>query len=264
MDNHNLYGMDHQHHQHHQHHLDDGDGDFPSLTMSMAVNDVDDTLPQSSEDPFCISDMGMVMYMDGFRWTLKRGTSCLNFFFPSWTLDTLPKFIFAMVCVVAMGIATEGISRWKHDVAQKSKRALDLRRPGAPGNHTGTNSGRRLRRMHTCLRGLSILSAYLLMLVIMTYSLELFCCAILGLMIGHFFFDNDSLHHGGGTLCCEFLEGGGSGSPEGGDGSLAEALIPRTPSGENEVSSNGADYARAHSCCDDDTGVGEQSRESVI
>jgi len=231
---------------------------------TMAVSDAsvaDDSTPSHK---LCQSAMGMVMYMEGFQWTLKGKGTCLNFFFESWMLDTAPKFVAAMVCVVAMGIATEGISRWKHDVAQKA-RETDSRR--------NTINDNRLRVMHTCLQGLSIMSAYMLMLVVMTYSLELLSCVILGLMIGYYIFDGDSLHHRGGTPCCNFLEGGGSDGTEAGT-SLTEALLPRTTSlgggsdSDNNVSrpttiSNGTLGINGHSCCNDD-GVDNQNEEEGI
>ena len=153
----------------------------------------------------CQSDMAMVMYMDGFRWTLKGDVACLNFLFESWKLDTVVKFAAAMACVVAMGVATVGINRWKHNVFEKARRSHSRRDP---------RNGSRLRVFHTFLQGLSILSAYVLILVVMTYSLELLFCVILGLMIGYYVFYGDAINHNGGTPCCIFLEGGGSDNTE--------------------------------------------------
>lgn len=235
----------------------------------MAMGDA----PDLNNNLLCQSDgMGMIMYMEGFQWTLKGEGSCLNFFVGSWTLDTVPKFMAAMVCVVAMGIATEGIRRWKHDVG-RAARSL--------GRNSNSNSGGgRLRVTHTCLQGLSILSAYLLMLVVMTYSLELLFCVILGLMIGYYVFDGDSLGHGGGTPCCSFLEGSDGGTQDG--TSLTESLLPRTTtasfggginsnSNNNNNSNDDTIHAASstdslgnngHSCCND--GIGSQNEEEGI
>ena len=193
----------------------------------------------------CHSDMGMIMYMDGFQWTLKGESSCLNFFFGSWTLNTIPKFVAAMVVVFAMGILTEYVNRWKHSVQQQISRPL-------AGNSSETSQ---IRWLHTGLQGLSILSAYLIMLVVMTYSLELLFCVIGGLMAGYYIFDGDELHHGGGTPCCNFLEGNSSEI----DGSMAEALLPPSASREDVSGSttNGNNAtSNEHSCCNNnDRGV---------
>ena len=197
--------------------------------------------------------MGMVMYMDGFHWTLKgENSSCLNFLVASWKLNTVARFVCCMVCVVAMGIATEGINRWKHSVFQTLQKTTT----------TTTSNGKRQRLvvMHTGLQGLSILSAYLLMLVVMTYSLELLVCVVGGLMIGHYVFDGDALlQRGGGTLCCNFLEQGQSPHT-----SETQALLTISPSGSDGEDSgltndHGASEESDYSCCnnnnDDDGGL---------
>lgn len=234
MDHHGMHGMNHDH---------------ASMTGMGSMGDD----ASSHGHLLCQSDMGMIMYMEGFQWTLKGEGSCLNFFFESWKLDTIPKFLAAMVCALAMGVATEGINRWKHNVAQQSKRTDN-------GFRVGTD-GRKLRLMHSCLQGLSILSAYLLMLVVMTYSLELLFCVILGLMIGYYVFDGDSLHHGGGTPCCNFLEG--SDGTEAGS-ALTEALLTTTTSTGGDLDeTTRIDAPASYSCCNEE-GVGSQNEEAAI
>jgi hypothetical protein len=217
---------------------------------------------------------GMVMYMEGFQWTLKGEGSCLNFFFASWKLDTYSKFFIAMVCVVSMGIATEGINRWKHNVAQSAKSRTTTRTDLCSRNSDNNNYA---AMQHTCLQGLSILSAYLLMLVVMTYSLEFLSCVIVGLMIGHYVFDGDSLHRGGGTPCCTFLETTG-GESDGNDTqeagtSLTEALLSRTTLSDSDVSAPATTSndtlvlgtsSNGHSCCSNEDGVGSQNEEEGI
>mmetsp|Transcript_4478 Transcript_4478/g.10810 ORF Transcript_4478/g.10810 Transcript_4478/m.10810 type:complete len:224 (-) Transcript_4478:462-1133(-) len=179
-------GMGDHHAMHDMHH------DHASMTMA-----------DDSHNALC-NEMGMVMYMDGFHWTLKGDQSCLNLFFGSWTLNTVPKFIGAMLLVVALGIATEGINRWKHSVNMNSNR-----------NNNNNN-----KLIKACLQALSIASAYLLMLVVMTYSLELLLCVVLGLMIGYYVFDGDAIHHSG-TPCCNFWQ-------EEPETTMTQALLPRT------------------------------------
>ena len=149
--------------------------------------------------------------MEGFQWTLKKSSTCLNFYFPSWTLDTTTKFVAAMVCVLVMGILTEGVAKVRYSVSKKITTAVAV---AATQNHT-TNKQRHYyyyyySYVQTGLQGLNALCAYLLMLVVMTYSLELVGCVILGLMIGHYVFDGDHYKLGsgssGGSPCCTFLD----------------------------------------------------------
>jgi len=178
------HGMDMHESMHHDH----------ASMMMMDMADIGGDSSSASSHLLCNSseDMGMIMYMDGFRWTLKGDGSCLNFLFPGWTLDTIPKFVAAMLCVIAMGVLTERINQLKHSVAEQAQ------------------SNPKYKLPHTCLQGLGIFSAYLLMLVVMTYSYELGLCVILGLMLGHYVFDGDLFHGGDGTPCCSVLERGSS------------------------------------------------------
>jgi len=255
-----MHNMDmHMHHSNHDH--------ASMMAMGGDANDA-----SSSHHLLCSSDGmgGMVMYMEGFQWTLKGEGSCLNFFFASWKLDTHSKFFAAMVCVVGMGIATEGINRWKHTVAQTAK---------ARNNNNNNHNHHYAAMQHTCLQGLSILSAYLLMLVVMTYSFELLSCVIVGLMIGHYVFDGDSLHRGtGGTPCCTFLEtttgersdgnGNGNGTMEATGSSLTDPLLSRTTPSDNDGSTTFATTSNGtlvvNSCCSNEDGVGSQNEEEGI
>ena len=149
--------------------------------------------------------------MEGFQWTLKRKSSCLNFYFPSWKLDTIHKFIAAMLCVFIMAIITEGIARLKYDISHRAKKRSTRRRHRhrhrlASVNNNDNDNYNKLWYIQTFLQGMNALFAYILMLVIMTYSLELLCCVIMGLMVGYFVFGGELYNHGAGSPCCNFLE----------------------------------------------------------
>ena len=190
-DNNNMEG-----HQHHDHNM-------MMMGMGSSMND-DHTSDDDNNNVFC-KGMGMVMYMEGFQWSLlKTDTtphSCLNFYFPSWTLDTRTKFIGAMICIIIMGIVTEGIGRLKHDI---TKRARKISATSSRSTNTRTIQTR-LWYIQTLLQGCSVLMAYVLMLIVMTYSLEMLCCVILGLVIGYFIFGGDLYNHSS-SPCCQFLE----------------------------------------------------------
>lgn len=134
---------------------------------------------------------GAVMYMDGFRFTLAGNfeTQCLNLFFPSWTLNTKGKFVAAMFGVTALAIATEGISALR----------LRLHKSMVPG----TKRKATIMAMH----GFQAFMGYMIMMVTMTFSVELLLCVVLGLGIGYgIFFDDATASHVTTNPCCSFME----------------------------------------------------------
>ena len=120
---------------------------------------------------------GMIMYMDGFRFSLLGNNNpCLNLYFPGWTLDTRSKFWWAMMGVVLLGIITEAVSKLR---SLSSKRL----------------SGFLKRLTITVLHGIQALVGYILMLATMTFSIELLVCVIVGLGLGFaLFYDDEDAH----------------------------------------------------------------------
>lgn len=160
---------------------------------------------------FCFGYYSSFRYMDGFQWTLKGKGGCLNFYFPSWTLDTVSKFVTAMIVVVLLGIITEWIARLRHDVSKHHRRMVVVGRRRRVSD--------RLWYLQTALHGMNALCAYILMLATMTYSLELLCCVISGLVIGYWIFGGDSYTHAG-SPCCAFLDDDCDGSNNRDDGTV--------------------------------------------
>eukprot|EP00526_Cylindrotheca_closterium_P020842 CAMPEP_0113649554 /NCGR_PEP_ID=MMETSP0017_2-20120614/26334_1 /TAXON_ID=2856 /ORGANISM="Cylindrotheca closterium" /LENGTH=207 /DNA_ID=CAMNT_0000561941 /DNA_START=17 /DNA_END=637 /DNA_ORIENTATION=+ /assembly_acc=CAM_ASM_000147 len=149
-----------------------------------------------ASNSFCQGDMGMVMYMDGFRWTLKEeGNSCLNLYFASWTLNSKGKVFGAMVGVFLLAVLAEGISKIRHNL---SLRARDVSTP--------LSERRKIAIFQTLLHGLHAFIGYTVMLATMTFSLELLCCVIFGLTTGYFVFGGESYSHVSTNPCCAFLE----------------------------------------------------------
>lgn len=101
---------------------------------------------------------GTTMYMDGFKWSLAVDDVCVAFLFPGLVLDTPLKFFFACLAVIAMGASIELIALLRRNTKSVCLRFL--------------------------LQALTLTMAYLVMLFVMTYSLELFSCVILGLLLG--------------------------------------------------------------------------------
>jgi hypothetical protein len=222
--------------------------------------------------------------MEGFQWTLKRKSSCLNFYFSSWKLDTIHKFIAAMLCVFIMAIITEGIARLKYDISHTAKKRSTRRHRRLASANNNDNENK-LWYIQTFLQGMNALFAYILMLVIMTYSLELLCCVIIGLMVGYFVFGGELYNHGAGSPCCNFLETEDDDDDYERDDegtttmiTLVEALLPtladnndddddennnnNNSNNDDEIGThtgyggNSNDDVNEHSCCKDDSSSG--------
>ncbi|CAJ1958916.1 unnamed protein product [Cylindrotheca closterium] len=149
-----------------------------------------------ASNSFCEGDMGMVMYMDGFRWTLKEeGNSCLNLYFASWTLNSKGKVLGAMAAVFCLAVFTEAISKMRHKL---SLRARDVSTP--------LPERRKIAIFQTLLHGIHAFIGYIVMLATMTFSLELLCCVIFGITTGYFVFGGESYSHVSTNPCCAFLE----------------------------------------------------------
>jgi len=137
--------------------------------------------------PFCNGGGAMVMYMEGFSFSLKGNQPCLNLFFSAWTLDTRGKFLAAMIGIMALAVVTEGISKLRFLLSRRL-------------------NGAQRRWSVTGLHGLQAFVGYVLMLATMTFSLELFLCVILGLGIGFWIFYDDNDTHVTTNPCCNFLQ----------------------------------------------------------
>ena len=157
-------------------------------------------MENNSTRPFCDASMPMTMYMDGFRSpllaylfhpsdanTTPTVPPCLNFLFRDWTLDTPYKFVMAMVAVAVLGIGVEAIAAIRSGGTIPSyflcHRHCHRRRHSTP---IITQYQRWI--LQSAVVGSHVLQAligYVLMLAAMSYSAELFCCALLGLGIGY-------------------------------------------------------------------------------
>lgn len=135
-------------------------------------------MPSPSPDPnaFCVGSGGMDMSMSGFITVFKQHT-CIVLFFKQWRLDAVWKFVLASIFVVFLGIASQGVITLRSTVQTRwpSYRIADA-----------------------LLFGLSATIGWFLMLVVMTYCLELFLCSIFGLTLGVFLFRSTSV----ASPCC--------------------------------------------------------------
>jgi len=139
------------------------------------------------EDKFC-NGAGTDMFMQGFQTSGNSKQTCVILLFNSWILDTRLKFIFACIGVIILGIGIEAMLMFR--------RRLQKRRilPRINGLY---------RRVGVvALFGVNIASGYFAMLVAMTYSVELFICMIVGLVIGHGIFNTGAAVGESVDPCC--------------------------------------------------------------
>lgn len=126
-----------------------------------------ETSMEEIEMPFCYS--GTTMYMEGFQWI--QSSTCVIFLFESWVLDSAWKYVLA---VIGTTLAAIGLEKF----IQQRRKTMALMEAGTT------------RLIASAVFYIVQLAyGYLLMLVIMIYSGVLFLAVILGLGIGHVFFN---------------------------------------------------------------------------
>jgi len=133
--------------------------------------------PTPVPDRFC-NGFGTDMYMGGFETSGDPNENCVILFFNVWILDTKAKFVFGCVGVILLGVFVEGMICIRRLVQTKKI----LRSVPALPRRIGIIT----------LFGLNIGFGYLAMLVAMTYSVELFLCMVIGLVIGHAVFNSSA------------------------------------------------------------------------
>ena len=107
--------------------------------------------------------------MPGFRFSLGGNQPCLNLLLPGWTLDSPWKFGGAAVGVFVLAVLVEGFSKLRHKLVRAAKQRQLHHHPAL------------LRLAVTSLHGLQALLGYILMLVTMTFSIEMLlavCCGL--------------------------------------------------------------------------------------
>lgn len=139
---------------------------------------------------------GMIMYMDGFRFSSTGNQPCLNLYFPSWTLDTPLKFAMALIFVFGLSFSTEAVSKFRHNLSKRPV-GRDIQ-------------ARRTRQMLISgLHGIQALLGYVVMLATMTFSVEILVSVVLGLSTGYYFcFAGEAGLEGHVTTnpCCNFMQ----------------------------------------------------------
>ena len=147
------------------------------------------------DEAFC-RGMYMVMFTDGFRWSLASKTDtnatsappCLAYYVASWKLSMSGKFRGAMVFSFLLALLTEGLSVSRFALIQY----LHVFTGG--NNNNNNNNNRRSRKHKLVLTIVYALQQWLgtmIMLVGMMYSIEMLLSVVAGLCLGNFVFVRD-------------------------------------------------------------------------
>ena len=120
---------------------------------------------------FCNTDMPMSMYDDGFHFTLapdSSNNSCLVFLSKNYVLDTQSKFVMSMAFMFLLGVLSNFVLHYTSKVVK---------------NITANNNNNNVCTIEFRLFILQIANGvitYILMLMIMTYSIEMLVSIALG------------------------------------------------------------------------------------
>jgi len=155
--------------------------DKPDVSSSAQHSTTSHQQPITSNPPkdrFCIPGSGTDMYMAGFEISGQPDNACVILFIKAWTLDTRVKFIFGCLGCIVLGIFVEGLLCFRR-LIQSRKILRIMSSPIRRGCIIG-------------LFGFNIAFGYLAMLVAMTYSVELFFCMVIGLVLGHAIFNTSA------------------------------------------------------------------------
>ena len=126
------------------------------------------------EEKFCGG--GMDMLMTGFETaggsTITSTKTCVILFFKSWKLDSAGKFAAGCIGVFILGFGIEALIFFRRKIVNRKRLFLNIPLP--------------VRKIIVIsLFGLNLVLGYFAMLVAMTYSVELFICVVVGVILGH-------------------------------------------------------------------------------
>lgn len=112
---------------------------------------------------------GTTMSHEGFGVPGAPRTECVVFLFESWVLDTPGKYVAATLGTVALSFADVGVRRARESLVPRLV-------------------GPRYRRVSVEFFAYALERAldFILMLVVMTFSVPLFFAVVVGLSVGHF------------------------------------------------------------------------------
>lgn len=160
------------------------------------------------QEMFCQDEMSMTMFMDGFHFSILQPSrnnnndmmngmpnhNCLYYFVNTWKLDNYGKFQGAMVFTFLLALLIEGITFVRCRILQYYSKSSICNNDST--DHSSRNNRPYSVRTNTVLRHVLLticytvqaFFGYILMLISMSYSVELIASVIGGLMVGNLLF----------------------------------------------------------------------------
>jgi hypothetical protein len=117
---------------------------------------------------YCYGKTGM--YMQGFEW---EATTCIVFLFGSWVISTRAALFGACIGTILLGMLVEAIIYQRRNVMGKMY----------------PKGSKKKMILSAVLYGTQLTFSYVVMLLVMTYSIPIFMSVILGLVSGHVVFN---------------------------------------------------------------------------
>ena len=199
----------------------------------------------------------MDMSMQGFRMYSEYGdgdVGCIAYLWPKWVIDTPYKFWCAVAGTFVLSVMAEAcVALRRAAVAGGGQLGGFSALASAQGSGAARIDSNASRMLWTLVEGMlylvQVVLGYTLMLVAMTYQLELFLAVAVGLAVGHMVFNRPSVRRNqSGTLregataalaCCAVREdddlmvpvGSGEANPLIGDQSTELLVQPSASNG---------------------------------
>eukprot|EP00667_Euglena_gracilis_P005540 EG_transcript_5578 len=148
---------------------------------------------------FCNSDLtAIVMWMTGFQTVGQSGDPCVLLFIKEWKLNNAGAFAGACIGVFLMSVWTESLVFARRYLKGRFAKSPSPRRTVLYARNGAI----------VLLYGLQVTMGYLLMLVAMTYQVELFIMVIIGLVVGHTLFNLKAPVAETTDACCQGQDAG--------------------------------------------------------
>lgn len=207
----------------------------PLHCMDCHLQCPEDPPAPSPDDNICNSNLtAIVMWMSGFKMLeVGEGQPCIAYGFDWFVLDSPAKFVTGVIITLVGGIAVECIVFARRQILA---RPLKLHsRSVRILVHSGL----------VVVYGLQVMLGYLLMLVAMTYQVELFLAVVVGLTAGHAIFNAKGPVLDSSDACCMGLDAWTPHEDDPPDALQRRVLVPE---GDLNNDLYGALLANQHDC----------------
>jgi hypothetical protein len=135
-------------------------------------------MTNSTAAPFCLTP-GWSMF-NGFTIAVGSQTNCAMFIFAGWNVDSVVKYVFAVIACVLLAFSIEAIAyfrKWYSGTFLARKKAAEA-----------SKMLEVWRYVPSLLYGVQMFFAYMVMLLVMLYETIFFIALLVGFICGHALF----------------------------------------------------------------------------